>query len=98
MNPRLRTFMTNTQLRALLPALGVVLTANFPLRTEGIDLLQRYPTQLTAEDYSPERARAGIFSLEDTFQVSQFSLAAGDKFRVETGPADLGIGHCADGA
>jgi hypothetical protein len=63
-----------------------------------VDLLQRYPTKLTAGDTVPERARPWEFTSADVFRVSQFHLEVGKGFRVEVGPADLGIGHCADGA
>lgn len=63
-----------------------------------VDLLARYPTQLTAGDANPEHARTWEFNPEDIFQVSQFTLKVGGGFVVKTGSADLGIGHCADGA
>jgi hypothetical protein len=94
----LREFMKNRPSCVFLLALPAMLAATVSLRGEGVDLLKRYPTQLTAEDFAPERARTWKFELEDTFLLSRFSLAAGEDFRVETGPADLGIGHCADGA
>ncbi len=62
------------------------------------DLLQEYPTPLSAGDASAARARAWEFGGEDVFNVSRFSLAVGQELRLELGPADLGIGHCADGA
>jgi hypothetical protein len=62
------------------------------------DLLERYPTQLTQGDDIPERARPWGFTAADIFQVSRFSLEVGKELRVEVGPADLGIGHCVDGA
>ncbi len=63
-----------------------------------VDLLARYPTQMTAGDAEPDHARPWEFNPGDIFQVSQFQLKVGDKLKVETGPASLGIGHCADGA
>jgi hypothetical protein len=72
----------------LLPATGI----------RAVDLLERYPTQLTKGDDNPNHARAWEFNPGDIFQVSQFTLKVGDGFKVETGAADLGIGHCADGA
>jgi len=64
---------------------------------KGIDLLKRYPTTLTAGDAVPANARPWQFAPEDIFQISNFTFNVG-KLRVETGVADLGIGHCADGA
>jgi hypothetical protein len=63
-----------------------------------VDLLERYPTKLTRGDAQPDNARSWEFGQPDIYRVSRFSLAAGQGFRVETGPATLGIGHCADGA
>jgi len=63
-----------------------------------IDLLQQYPTSLTAGDDNGSHARAWEFSAADIYQVARFELKVGDGFKVATGAADLGIGHCADGA
>jgi hypothetical protein len=63
-----------------------------------VDLLARYPTQLTAGDAEPGHARSWDFSQDDVFHVSQFQLKIDDKLKVETGAADLGVGHCSDGA
>jgi hypothetical protein len=63
-----------------------------------VDLLERYPTQLTKGDADADHARPWEFNPGDIFQVSHFTLKVGDGFKVETGAADLGIGHCADGA
>ena len=65
---------------------------------EAIDLLDRYPTQLTAGDVVPSRARSWEFTAADVFRVSQFGLEVGKGLQLKIGPADLGIGHCADGA
>jgi hypothetical protein len=72
--------------------------AAFALRVQALDLLQRYPTTLTLGDASPEKARPWEFTENDLYQVSQFKLEIGTKFRVQTGQADVGIAHCADGA
>lgn len=64
----------------------------------GVDLLQRYPTKLTVGDTRPEKARSWDFTEGDIFQVTQFRLAVGKELRLDIGPADLGIGHCVDGA
>jgi hypothetical protein len=63
-----------------------------------VDLLNRYPTTLTAGDGSGEHARPWEFSAADIFQLSRISFKVGNALSIETGPADLGIGHCADGA
>jgi hypothetical protein len=64
----------------------------------GVDLSQRYPTKLTAGDTNPNQARSWDCTEGDIFRVTQFRLDVGKDWRVEVGPADLGIGHCADGA
>src|SRR5437667_1084667 len=69
-----------------------------PARGEPVDLLKRYPTELTAGDTAPERARPWEFTSRDMFRLSRFSLVAGTGFRLEVGAADLAVGHCADGA
>jgi hypothetical protein len=63
-----------------------------------LDLLERYPTTLTAGDTAPERARPWEFSPQDVFRLARFGFAVGKDFKLESGPADLGVGHCADGA
>jgi hypothetical protein len=67
-------------------------------RAEAIDLLKLYPTTLTAGDLNGEHARPWEFTAADVFQVSRFRLEVTNQLTVETGIADLGIGHCADGA
>jgi hypothetical protein len=62
------------------------------------DLSQEYPTTLSEGDSSVEHARSWRFQPEDMFRVSRFSFSVGENLRLESGPADLGIGHCADGA
>ena len=63
-----------------------------------VNLLEKYPTTLTAGDADPSRARAWEFSTTDIFHLTGFNFQVGSGFRVEVGPADLGIGHGADGA
>ena len=63
-----------------------------------VDLLQHYPTKLTAGDAHPDRARAWEFGGSDVFRLSRFSFVVADKLKIELGPAELGIGHCIDGA
>jgi hypothetical protein len=84
----------------LITKLFIIAAAWSLLATTGlaVDLLAHYPTQLTAGDTDPNHARMWEFSPEDIFQVTQFTLKIGEKFKVETGAADLGIGHCSDGA
>jgi beta-lactamase regulating signal transducer with metallopeptidase domain/outer membrane lipoprotein-sorting protein len=67
-------------------------------QSKGINLLEKYPTTLTKGDTVPAHARPWQFGPEDIFQVSGFTLEVGKDLRVQTGVADLGIGHCADGA
>jgi hypothetical protein len=67
-------------------------------RGEPVDLLKKYPTKLTLGDAAPERARPWEFTAADVFRVSRFTFAVGEDLKVEIGPADLGIGHCTDGA
>ena len=62
-----------------------------------VDLLQRYPTARTTGDTEPEHARSWDFNAEDVYHVTRFEFKVGDQFKVTTGDADLGVGHCADG-
>jgi hypothetical protein len=78
---------------------GVALTnAREASQGKGINLLDRYPTTLKTGDTVPGRARPWKFTADDIFHVSGFNLEVGKQLRVETGVADLGIGHCPDGA
>src|SRR5262249_42298147 len=63
-----------------------------------VDLLQRYPTALTKGDGNGEHARAWEFGQKDVFRLSRFHLEPGNGVRIEISAADLGIGHCSDGA
>lgn len=63
-----------------------------------VDLLARYPTQLTKGDAEPDHARPWDFTQDDIFRVSTFELQVADKLKVKVDSADLGIGHCSDGA
>lgn len=65
---------------------------------QALDLLERYPTPLTAGDLAGERAREWQFTETDVFRLARFGFEVGQDLKVETGTADLGIGHCADGA
>ena len=72
--------------------------ATLAVRGEGVDLLRRYPTQLTAGDDDADRARPWEFEAADVYRVARFKLEVGQGFQVTVGPADLGIGHSQDGA
>jgi hypothetical protein len=63
-----------------------------------VDLLQRYPTQLEAGDTAPDRARPWQFASDDIFLLTGFTNEMAHNLRVQLGAADLGIGHCGDGA
>jgi len=63
-----------------------------------IDLLKRYPTDLSAGHPGVETALSWDFTADDIFRVSQFHLAIGTNFQINLGAADLGLGHCVDGA
>jgi hypothetical protein len=78
-----------------LGAVLLLLSLSWPVGA--LDLLKRYPTTLTAGDTSGDRARPWDFTEADVFRLSRFKLEV-DKLRLEIGPADLGIGHCSDGA
>lgn len=79
--------------------LSSCLLAALPQRSGAIDLLERYPTTLTAGDLLASHAREWSFAESDIFHLSrvQWDWANG-RIKFETGPADLGVGHCADGA
>ena len=78
--------------------IAVLLPAILATPALAVDLLKQYPTHLVKGDAEPARAREWEFQNQDIFRISHFSLEAGNEFKVETGAADLGIGHCADGA
>jgi hypothetical protein len=63
-----------------------------------VDLLKWYPTKLTSGLLEPAQARPWQLNQNDIFCVSSFRLEVAGRLKVETGPADLGVGHCADGA
>lgn len=64
----------------------------------GIDLLERYPTQLTDGDTNPDHARAWEFGEDDIYSLADFKLGVGQKLEIQCGLATVGIGHCQDGA
>lgn len=63
-----------------------------------LDLLQKYPTKLTSGLLQSAQARPWQFTQNDIFHVSSFRLELGNQLKLETGGAEIGIGHCADGA
>jgi hypothetical protein len=64
----------------------------------GVNLLAKYPSTLSVGDTVPEHARPWAFGESDIFRLAGFSFQVDDALRVESGPADVGIGHCVDGA
>ncbi len=75
----------------------LVVLAGLLAHGQSVNLLDRYPTTLTAGDAQPDRARTWEFTEADVYRVLRFTFAVGDGFRVEAGPSDLAVGHCADG-
>jgi hypothetical protein len=53
---------------------------------------------LLGGDASAENARPWEFNAADIYRITEFRFQSGSDLRVETGAADLGLGHCADGA
>jgi hypothetical protein len=78
--------------------LAAALAASVVLPTKAVDLLERYPAKLTGSLVQPDQALPWQFTQSDIFRVSSFRLEVAGQLKVETGPAELGIGHCADGA
>lgn len=66
--------------------------------TNEIDLLKRYPTTLTTGDAAPDSARPWEITTDDIYKVDSFSLNVSESLNIEIRSADIGIGHCADGA
>lgn len=81
---------------------GVSLTAgeDSPVAkaTKNVGLLQVYPTNLKMGCTDSAKARKWTFRPEDIFELSKFSLSVGDELKLKTKTADVGIGHCKDGA
>ncbi|MEN6385781.1 MAG: S41 family peptidase [Phycisphaerales bacterium] len=65
-------------------------------KSSSIDLLTRYPTTLISED--TENPRKWELSKEDIYSLNSFSFSVGKTFKVDIAAADVGIGHCTDGA
>src|SRR5437870_7516408 len=70
----------------------------WPASAESIDLLKQYPTTVTEAKDPEAKPRQWEFTEKDLFQLSRFTFEVNEQVRVRTGAADLGIGHCADGA
>ena len=65
-----------------------------------LNLLAIYPTTLTVGDTDPNHARPWEFTVDDIYSLSKFSYSfnKNDSLKIDTGPADVGIGHSKDGA
>jgi hypothetical protein len=94
---KMKTKTQRMQLTTLSAAL-VGLAATLAVPAKAVDLLQRYPTALTAGILEPSQARLWQFTPQDIFSLSRFHLEVGQELKLDTSRADLGIGHCADGA
>jgi hypothetical protein len=79
-------------------SIAAMLLALPPQGVIAVDLLERYPTRLTAGDPEPNHARPWKFTPDDIYRVTHFEVTVGETFKVETGATDLGVGHCDDGA
>jgi RNA polymerase sigma-70 factor (ECF subfamily) len=87
--------MNKTSIRVLLIAVASIVATS---ARADVNLLEKYPTQLTAGDAAPENARAWDIADGDVYRLSQFVFEIPEMLRVETGAADVGIGHSKDGA
>lgn len=75
---------------------GILLAGGSAAGAAAFDWFDRYPTTLTAGDTT--RGRPWTFSEDDIFALSSFQLKQGDQLDIAAGAADVGIGHCPDGA
>ncbi len=89
-----------TQPSALSPQSSVLSPQPSALGTQHspVSLLERYPTTLTRGTQSEGEAQVWSFAPEDIYRLTEFYFRTKTSLRVETGDANLGIGHCADGA
>ena len=62
------------------------------------DLARIYPTTLIEGDTQPNRAREWQFHQDDIYALESFTFKVGPTFKIECKDADLGVGHCEDGA
>ncbi len=83
--------------RLIITAFLTALVGSLAL-ADNVDLLDKYPTKLSAGDATPQRARMWSFNPTDIYRLSSFKFQVGDDLKVELGAADVGIGHCPDGA
>jgi hypothetical protein len=85
--------------RVLMAAYCLVMGAALSAADSGnISLIEKYPTTLTQGDDDPYRARSWEFTASDIFRLSGFRLRTSNALDIVVGAADLGIGHCVDGA
>jgi carboxyl-terminal processing protease len=84
------------QLNAICSLTGAQTATN--TNNKHINLLQQYPTALSKGNADPDEAREWKFSKDDVYFLSEFSLKVGDALEVKIDSADIGIGHCVDGA
>jgi hypothetical protein len=77
---------------------GIIALAAVTTGHANVDLLERYPTKLTAGDTNPQRARAFAFTSSDIFRLAHFNLEIGQDLKIAMGAADLGLGRTVDGA
>ncbi|MCP4710781.1 MAG: hypothetical protein GY869_19320, partial [Planctomycetes bacterium] len=65
-----------------------------------VNLLELYPTDLVDGDANPNNARPCTFTIDDIYSLSQFkfSFAKTNNINIDFASADLGVGHCEDGA
>ncbi len=67
-----------------------------PPAAGALDLLERYPTPLVNGDL--KMPRPSVFTRSDVFHLSNFHFSVEPDLAIEIGPAELGVGHCEDGA
>ena len=64
----------------------------------GIDLMQKYPTTLTAGDSQGKNLRTWRITDKDIYHISKAVLDLPDGLKIEIEEADLGVGVSQDGA
>jgi hypothetical protein len=93
----LRRWHANARRRAAALIGFTILSLAAEMANAAVDLLQQYPAKLEGGDTAAERARPWQFTTGDIFQITGFTNKMAGNLRVRTGPADVGLGHCADG-